>query len=272
MYGSQQQQQAYGSPGHHFAGRRNLQNPGGNSSLSLGDGSNYSPFAPRYPAYGSAQQTPPKPFGSSSAYAGQPYGAPPAQEYNSLATQLNLPQNARRPPSAGRRAHAPAGPGYQASASPYGYQSPYNQGGGSILGGSSSPGPGPSPYGGLSSTPSAYGASPGFAGGASYGGSGYGGSGSPQAVNGGMGPLGGGGYGGAGSPQGLNAGGAAYGGGGVGGGYGGYAGGMGGGAPIPKPAAPTNAPFVAEQKGAFAGKVSMQPPGGRQTLNIFGGY
>eukprot|EP00983_Pelagomonas_calceolata_P065310 1148536-Pelagomonas_calceolata.AAC.1 len=73
--------------GHHFAGRRNLQNPGGNSSLSLGvrsplgacfvlqarwDGSNYSPYAPRYPAYGSAQQTPP--YGSSSAYAGQPYG------------------------------------------------------------------------------------------------------------------------------------------------------------------------------------------------------
>eukprot|EP00983_Pelagomonas_calceolata_P065311 1148536-Pelagomonas_calceolata.AAC.2 len=112
----------------------------------------------------------------------------------------------------------------QKAASPYGYQSSYNQGGGSILGGSSSPGP--SPYGGVSSTPGAYGAGPSYAGGSGYGSSGYGG---------------------AGSPQGLNTGGAAYGGGGAGGGYGGYAGGMGGGAAIPKPAAATTAPFVAGQ-------------------------
>mmetsp|Transcript_23894 Transcript_23894/g.60847 ORF Transcript_23894/g.60847 Transcript_23894/m.60847 type:complete len:363 (-) Transcript_23894:157-1245(-) len=216
----------YGSPGS-FAGRKAMAPPGGFSSLSLGDGSNYSPYS-RYGAYQSGSPAgggilgqygaAPGGYGGQSSYS-------PAGGYGGgnadLSNQLNIPNAMRRPPSAGRRAQSQ--PSYGAGADGYGAssyqaQSPYGGAAGGY-GASAAGGYGASAAGGYGAS-----AAGGYGGASAYGqqSSAYGGGGygaSSAAAGGGYG--GASAYGGAGYGQQSSAYGGGYGGASAAGGYGG---------------------------------------------------
>ncbi|KAL6764950.1 hypothetical protein V8C86DRAFT_2466472 [Haematococcus lacustris] len=234
-----------------FSGRKAMQPSGGHSSLSLADGSNYQPYA-RHGAYqgSSASILGSQPaYAASAGYNSNGYGNP------DLSSQLNLPNANRRPPSSGRRAVQPTtdyAQSYQPSqqAAAYGsqtgayntpqYNSYSNGQQGSYANGSPSSGySAPQSYG--AGSPSSYGAGAASSYAApSYGGGSYGatpGYGAPQ------------GYGATASDA--------------------YS------AARPRAFQPQSAPvgipqFQVGQKGQFCGKISMQPPGGKQTLNLFG--